>query len=72
MNVTSNPIKYFGLANGLYYSSPQPYNVPEIVPWLPLDEVQDDCLKIDPVLKDPPAMKGYDPRCRPWYQNTIK
>ena len=72
MNVSIYPNNYFGLTNGFYYSSPKLYKDPVIEPWVPLYEINEDCFQVDPPLTDPPPMYGYDPRCRPWYTNTIK
>ena len=67
MKTTTDTFNYFALVNGLYYASPHRYKNYDMEPWYPLDSIQESCFLIDPPLTDPPPMKGYDPRCRPWF-----
>ena len=62
---------YAGFNNGLFYQFPYTYDQDSIDLLVPEEEeIRPECQYSAFEITDPPPFKGYDCRCRPWYQSS--
>lgn len=66
-----NPDYYFGHQNGLSFLTPKSYMSQEVKP---LEDYELDplCAESEIEISNPEPFIGFDCRCRPWYQETMK
>ena len=62
------PVNYLGFSNGLFYYLPARHRDATISPLDPDEGLDPNCQNVTYEITDPDPFKGYDCRCRPWYQ----